>query len=116
MSQHFSRTMPHWPTLASSLQQLLYPGVNFIKNFRIKVFRGAFLESQFAFEIFWRKNIGEKAVHKMLMKLTTGVNFSSTFYKHLSCTNIPKVQKKTVKLSVFLHFQDMRMPKLHVEC
>jgi hypothetical protein len=29
----------------------------------------------FSFVIFWRKNIGEKGVRKMLMKLTLGLNF-----------------------------------------
>jgi len=41
----------------------------------MKVFCAAFLEFQFSFVIFWRKNIGTKVACKMLMKLTTGVNF-----------------------------------------
>jgi hypothetical protein len=31
------------------------------------------------FAIFWRQNIGEKVTHKMLMKLTPGVNFIKHF-------------------------------------
>jgi len=42
--------------------------------FCTKVFWAAFLWSQFGFEIFWRKNIGAKAAHKMLMKLTLEVH------------------------------------------
>jgi hypothetical protein len=32
-----------------------------------------FLQLQFGFDFFWRKNIGVKAACKMLMKLTTDV-------------------------------------------
>jgi len=49
-----------------------------IAFFRTKVFWAGFLLSQFGFKIFWLKNIGAKAAHKMLMKLTTGVNFTIT--------------------------------------
>ena len=43
--------------------------------FCINVFCGAFLYLQFVCVYFWQKNIGGKATHKMLMKLTTGSNF-----------------------------------------
>jgi len=39
------------------------------------VFYAAFLQLQFDFVNFWKKNIGTKAAGKMLLKLTTGVNF-----------------------------------------
>ncbi len=32
---------------------------------------------QFGFVIFWRKDFSAKAAHKMLVKLTPGVNFSN---------------------------------------
>ena len=37
-----------------------------------KALFAAFLYLQFVFVIFWQKEIGEKAEHKMLMKLTAG--------------------------------------------
>jgi len=36
-----------------------------------KLFCAAFLQLQFGLAIFWHKNIGAKAVHEMLMKLTS---------------------------------------------
>ncbi len=38
----------------------------------MKVFYGAFMCLLFMFVIFWWKDFGAKAVHKMLMKLTQG--------------------------------------------
>jgi hypothetical protein len=32
--------------------------------------------SQFGFVIFWQKDFGAKAAHKMLVKLTSGVNIT----------------------------------------
>jgi hypothetical protein len=32
---------------------------------------------QFGFVIFWQKDLGAKAAHKMLVKLTTDVNFTN---------------------------------------
>jgi hypothetical protein len=40
--------------------------------FTIKFFCAAFICLQFGFLIFWRKDFGAKADHKMLVKLTTG--------------------------------------------
>jgi len=42
----------------------------------MEVFYTAFLLLQLGFVIFWQKNIGKKAAHKMLMKLNTGHNSS----------------------------------------
>jgi hypothetical protein len=36
---------------------------------------------QFGFVIFWQKDFGAKAAHKMLVKLTPGVNFMSTSWE-----------------------------------
>jgi hypothetical protein len=44
----------------------------FISFFRTKVFCAAFMCLQFGFVIFWQKDFGAKAAHKMLMKLTLG--------------------------------------------
>jgi len=52
-----------------------HSGVNFTNILRAafftKVFCAAFLYLQFGYVIFWLKNVGAKAVHKMLVKLTT---------------------------------------------
>jgi hypothetical protein len=38
----------------------------------MKVFCAAFMCSQFGFVIFWQKDLGAKAAHKMLVQLTPG--------------------------------------------
>ncbi len=43
--------------------------------FHTKKYCKAFLYTQFGFVIFWRKNISAKGALKMLVKLTSGVNF-----------------------------------------
>ncbi len=40
----------------------------------MEVFGPAFMCLQFGFVIFWQKDFGEKAAHKMLVKLTPGAN------------------------------------------
>jgi len=40
----------------------------------MRVFGAAFMCLQFGFVIFWQKDFGEKAAHKMLVKLTPGAN------------------------------------------
>jgi hypothetical protein len=42
----------------------------FVRLFRTKVFYAAFINLQFGFVIFCRKNIGSKVASKMLMRLT----------------------------------------------
>ncbi len=44
------------------------------------------------------------------------VSISSTFYEQPLSVQIPKAQINTIKLSVFLGFQDLRVQKLQVEC
>jgi len=39
--------------------------------FRTKIFSGYFKSLQIGFDIFWQKEIGAKAAHKMLVKWTT---------------------------------------------
>ncbi len=41
--------------------------------FHTKGFCAAFMCLQFGFVIFWRKDFGTKAAHKMLVKLTPGL-------------------------------------------
>jgi len=48
--------------------------------FLTKVFYAASLYLQFGFVFFWLKNIGTKAACKMLVKLTTGVNFINVLW------------------------------------
>jgi len=40
--------------------------------FCVKVFCAAFMCLRFGFVIFWRKDFGTKAAHKMLVELTPG--------------------------------------------
>ncbi len=57
---------------------LVLPGVNFTNilqaAFCTKVFCAVFTCLQFGFVIFWRKDFGANAAHKMLVKLTPGGN------------------------------------------
>ena len=53
--------------------------------FHTKVFWAAFLYSQFGFVFFWQNNIGAKAAHKMLVKLTPGRSNWSLSSMHVSC-------------------------------
>jgi hypothetical protein len=46
-----------------------------VRLFCAKLLCAAFLQLQFGFVTFWQNNIGVKAAHKMLVKLTKGVNF-----------------------------------------
>jgi hypothetical protein len=52
------------------------PGVNFTNilgaAFSYKIFLRSFCELTFGFVIFWQKDFGAKAAHKMLVKLTPG--------------------------------------------
>jgi hypothetical protein len=41
--------------------------------FCMKVFCAAFMCLQFGFVIFWQKDFGAKAAHKLLVKLTPGL-------------------------------------------
>jgi hypothetical protein len=38
---------------------------------------------QFGFVIFWRKDFGAKAAHKMLVKLTQGLYYNTSFFRNL---------------------------------
>jgi hypothetical protein len=58
------------------------------------------LLSKFGFVNFWQNNIGAKAACKMLVKLTTGVNFS----KHYCSANCPKKLKPS-KCKFKLHLE-----------
>ncbi len=48
------------------------------KDFSYEFFCAAFMCLQFGLVIFRRKDFGTKAAHKMLVKLTPGVNFTNT--------------------------------------
>ncbi len=48
---------------------------------------------QFGFEIFWRKDFGAKAAHKILVKLTTGDLFTVDSFP-LRMKNIVQAQEK----------------------
>jgi len=54
-----------WKWLLLSISPIFYDQL-----FRTKVFHATFMYLQFGFVIFWRKDFGKKAAHKMLVKLT----------------------------------------------
>ncbi len=54
---------------------------HFSNSFLCKSCFFAFMSLQFGFVIFWHKKIGTKAARKMLVKLTTGVNFINILHK-----------------------------------
>jgi hypothetical protein len=62
---------------------MLPPGVNFTifyeQLFQTNVFCAAFMCLQFGFVICCQKDFGAKAAHKMLVKLTPGVNVIKLF-------------------------------------
>jgi hypothetical protein len=60
-----------------SISQIFYEQL-----FDMKVFCPAFLCLQFMFVIFWQKDFGAKVVHKMLVKLTTELTFTSSQMEH----------------------------------
>jgi hypothetical protein len=57
--------------------------------FRMKVFCAALMCLHFGFVIFWRKDFGTKAAHKVLVKLTPGENIFSS---------LPLCQNKLARL------------------
>jgi hypothetical protein len=48
--------------------------------FQTKVLCTPFMCLQFGFVIFWRKDFGAKAAHKMLVKLTAGVMWQTSYF------------------------------------
>jgi hypothetical protein len=56
--------------------------------FDTKVFCAAFMCIQFGFVIFWQKDFGAKAAHKMLVKLTPGLMFACKAEAPLSCSTL----------------------------
>jgi hypothetical protein len=49
--------------------------------FHTKALCSPFMCLQFGFVIFWQNDLGAKAAHKMLVKLTPGVNLLTLFGK-----------------------------------
>ncbi len=62
--------------------------------FPMKVFCAAFMCLQFGFVIFWRKDFGAKAAHKMLVKLTPvacTINvYDRRFYDRKLCSSLER--------------------------
>ncbi len=58
-----------------SISQIFYK-----QHFHTKVLCAPFMCLQFGFVIFWRKDFGAKAAHKMLVKLTPGVIYDHNIY------------------------------------
>jgi hypothetical protein len=69
---YFARAVSY----ALKMSMKLIPEVNFTNILRdafcTKVFCAAFMCLQFGFVIFWQKDFGAKAAHKMFMKLIPG--------------------------------------------
>jgi hypothetical protein len=69
------------------MESMLPPGVNFTNilwaAFCLNVFCKAFICLQFGFVIFWQKDFGTKAAHKMLVKLTPGGRNRQLIYLNL---------------------------------
>ncbi len=86
------RDVQHLVVWSSTIDSVLHnPGDNFINILRTTffLFEGA-LHNFSLITIwlcnFWCKNIGKKAVHKMMMKLTTGFNFINIY----ECLSVQK--------------------------
>jgi hypothetical protein len=54
--------------------------------FHTKAFCAAFMCLQFELLIFWPKDFGAKAAHKLLVKLTPGVNLIKLFWHKFNHT------------------------------
>jgi len=90
----------------------LTPGVNFINTIQ-----AAFMSANpksvkktvklSIYLCFWDL-CSQKTDRTMLMKSTPGTNFINM---QLLRVQIPKAQKNTVNLTVFLHFRDLRIKK-----
>jgi hypothetical protein len=54
---------------------------------------------KFGFVIFWQKDFGAKAAHKMLVKLTPGVTFTARVTRTLvkNCQIFQKIAQKVAK-------------------
>ncbi len=59
-----------WNLLSVSISPIFYKQL-----FHTKHFCAAFMCLQFGFDIFWQKDFGAKAAHKMLVKLTLDVPY-----------------------------------------
>jgi len=57
---------------------------HYTRNF---LYKSVLCSLQFCFVIFWQKNIGVTATCKMLMKLSTGANFTN-FLQAAYCTKV----------------------------
>jgi hypothetical protein len=56
--------------LLSVVHQVSISPIFYKQIFHMKVFCAAFMCLQFGFVIFWQKDFGAKAAHKILVKLT----------------------------------------------
>jgi len=64
---------------------------------------------------FWQKDIGKKSVHKMLMKLTLGVNFILRVHfepKKLQIQNV--IREKLLKALLYKKFVHKMLMKLTI--
>ncbi len=74
--------------------------------FHTKVLYAAYMCLQFGFLIFWRKDFGAKAAHKMLVKLTPVGDYNRKFWTRTYCTIIRVKVNKLLKYEwkVLHHF------------
>jgi len=72
--------------------------------FCTKVLYAAFLQFQFGFENFWRKQIFTKSACKMFVKLTLGANFINILHPHFSYKILkPKIAKLNITTEKLLN-------------
>ncbi len=79
----------HLKTVQRTLVWLSISPIFYQQLFHTKVLCTPFMYLQVGFVIFWRKDFGTKAVHKMLVKLTPGGRqYSDTSPFSIQCWNI----------------------------
>jgi len=91
--------------LITSVEQMPISPTFYKQLFNESVFE-AFLYLKFGFKKFWRNNIGAKDARKMLVKLTTGVNFINILRSlFLPISFCQKISLSELKKSCVKHFR-----------
>ncbi len=107
-------TNPNFKHIKAAQRALVWLSILPIFNeqlFHTKVLYAALMCLQFGFLIFWRKDFGAKAAHKMLVKLASGVNFINIFGEKRTAksakspVNCKKIELCVQKLELFVEKQ-----------
>ncbi len=78
----------HFKAVQRTLVWLSISPTFYKQLFHTKVLCAPFMCLQFEFVIFWQKDFGTKAAHKMLVKLTPGGRNGQLIYPHSDILNI----------------------------